>query len=289
MPVALTKSNSSSRLRALAATKGPEQRTQAWFDARMNAITCSDIAAVLGMNKYCSREDVMKKKLGFAKFTGNAACTHGTLNEDKAIEHYESITNDLVADVDFGLRKHKKFPFIAGSPDGITLSMRLLEIKCPYYARYKKITSPKEMPAHYVPQVLVLMEIFDLSEARFVQFWPGNLVRDPKMNIVVVKRSATWFHAQVPKLREFVDEMISRREQMRVDNIVPVPIITGDGAHGDPRSFANAPRDSEFEELLIPQEKKKAILDECLVPNISCFRTGKKRCFSELDIETESE
>ena len=138
MPTALTLENSSAKLRKLAETKGPEQRTQAWYDARMKCLTCSDIAAVLGMNQYSSREDVMKKKLGFVKFTGNKACTHGQIHEDIAIDHYEAITNNVVADVDFGLRIHPKYRFIAGSPDGITLGMKLIEVKCPFYRKFKK-------------------------------------------------------------------------------------------------------------------------------------------------------
>ena len=59
------------------------------------------------------------------------------------------------------------------------------------------------------------------------------------MNIINFKRNSVWFHAQLPKMKAFVDEMLQRREQMRIDNIVPVPIITGE----DTTAFKDMPDD----------------------------------------------
>ena len=241
MPIALP-SDAPAHLRKLVEQKGPEQKTKAWLRARRDILTCSDIAAVLGINPYSTRDDVMRKKLGIGKpFTGNEATRYGSKLEDEAITRFEHHNNKKVIDVDFGLQIHPRYRFLGGSPDGITLDLSLLEIKCPYRRRIK----PGEMPAYYKPQVLVLMEIFNLQQAYYMEYRPGNLIRDETCNTIVIKRSPVWFAAQLPKMRAFVEELRVRRETMKSGGTLPpglTPVKTDSSS------------DSELPELTIEQK-----------------------------------
>lgn len=112
-----------------------EQGTQAWLEERRRLITCSDVAAALNMNPYCSRMRLMRRKLGKEiRFQGNSATTWGTNLEPVAIRKYEDVTNQIV--VPFGLRKHPEYSaYIGGSPDGLCLygsgNGKIIEVKCP--------------------------------------------------------------------------------------------------------------------------------------------------------------
>ena len=197
-----------SQLKSLVAQKGAKQKSRAWLDARRNILTCSDIAAVLGDNPYSTRQDVMNKKLGIGPpFKGNIFTRWGNEHEDEAIERFEQITGKSCVDVDFGLRVHPALKFIGGSPDGITTDLCLIEIKCPYR---RKIIAGK-MPLYYKAQVLVLMEVFNLRKAFYMEYRPGNLIRDEVVNIIEIERSPVWFAAQLPKMRAFVEELTAQR------------------------------------------------------------------------------
>lgn len=222
MPVPLPK-NAPPHLRALYDNCGPEQKTDAWLRARRNILTCSDIAAVIGINPYSTRDDVMRKKLGIGKpFRGNEATRYGSKYEDEAIERWEQKSGRHVVDCDFGLQIHPKYPFLGGSPDGITVDLCLIEIKCPYRRRIK----PGEMPAYYRPQCYVLMEIFNLRKCYYTEYRPGNWSCDQILNTIEIKRNPVWFAAQLPKMRAFVQELTERRNATGPERYIGLDVPT---------------------------------------------------------------
>ena len=112
-------------------------------------ITCSDIASVVGLNPYTSRNQVFKKKTGQSKpFRGNIATRRGTALEPVALAAYESKMKTKVWPHDLGLMQHREYATIGGSPDGVTLGGTLVEIKCPLTRRI----IPGTIPEYYVPQ-----------------------------------------------------------------------------------------------------------------------------------------
>jgi len=189
---------------------GPEQRSVAWFAARINRITCSDIAAVIGLNPYSDSERVLRKKLKIESFSGNVATKHGQDNEDNAIACYERVYKKKVIDFDFGLQCHPVHDRIAGSPDGITDDCILIEIKCPLRRKIK----PGIMPLYYVPQVLFLLEIFDLKLAHYVEYVPPSRTRCEEIQVIEIRRAPAWVGKQVPKLLQFVERL---RQLRKVD------------------------------------------------------------------------
>jgi putative phage-type endonuclease len=169
-----------------------EQRSKEWLDLRGKMLTASDIATVLGINPYETPEDVMYKKCGFNRFTGNENTIHGNKYEPIARDAYCAKTGEVVHEI--GLVPHPDYPWLGGSPDGITESGKLIEIKCP---PKRKIDC--KIPKYYVPQVQILMEILNLEECDFIDYKHEPL----QMVIVNVKRDRQWFKESLPILEDF--------------------------------------------------------------------------------------
>lgn len=186
-----------------------EQRSPEWFQQRNNAITASDIPTVLGENSYKTSLSLLIDKCAAnpKPFVGNSATKWGTYYEDTAIEKYSQIKGKEV--LSFGLLIHPEYPWLGGSPDGITTDGILLEVKCPL----KRKIVMGEVPHHYLSQVLLNLEICDLEVANFIEFIPGNADDDYIINIVEVKRDREWFARELPKMKAFWDNVLAAREQ----------------------------------------------------------------------------
>ena len=141
-----------------------EQRTPEWYQQRENAITASDIPTVLGENSYKTPWNLLVDKCNAnpKPFVGNSATQWGNHYEDIAIDKYSERYNKKV--LSFGLLLHKDYPWLGGSPDGITTDGILLEVKCPI----KRKIVMGEVPHHYLSQVLLNLEICNLELAHFI-------------------------------------------------------------------------------------------------------------------------
>lgn len=186
-----------------------EQRSAEWYENRNKRLTASDVASALGQNKYSPREELLFKKCGISKpFEGNIATRHGQKYEDEAISEYEKLTGEKVHQ--FGLINHPNIDCLAGSPDGITSSGIVIEVKCPLN---RKII-PGEIPSYYIPQVQVVMECTNLEMCHFIQYKPPRFEGDPNrvLDIKSIPRDKSWFSKYFPVMREFWDEVLHYRE-----------------------------------------------------------------------------
>lgn len=199
------------------------QHTKLWFTTRTRLITCSDIASVIGENPYSSRNKVFNKKTGQSRpFRGNSATRRGTELEPIAICAYQAKFGKTVWPEDIGLCLHPTEHLIGGSPDGITMDGILLEIKCPLS---RKII-PGYIPFHYIAQVQVLLEIFDLETAHFVQFRPESLYAREICDLTVVKRDRGYFARVLPILQKFMRDITEFYEQKQLP--IGTPMIDWD-------------------------------------------------------------
>jgi len=145
------------RIRALTALSGPQQflqihpkvyellcadqitqRTQAWDTQRRFMLTASDVASAIGLNPYCSRQQLLQRKLvggpnNMSSF-GRAAVAHGEKYEDEACREYFRRYPENGLMFQFGLITHPMYPYLGGSPDRITSTGILLEIKVRIYS-----------------------------------------------------------------------------------------------------------------------------------------------------------
>lgn len=124
------------RVRRLFEIPQPAQRSEEWLKMRVTVLTASDAAAALNIPPYESykgspRAELLKKKaqqiIGITTFTGNVFTEWGQKYEDVARDIYIERYNDPV--LEFGLLPHPEYPFLAGSPDGVSLHPRAVEIK----------------------------------------------------------------------------------------------------------------------------------------------------------------
>lgn len=171
-------------------------------------MTASAVASALGLNPYEKPEDLILTKCGFGEFTGNAATEHGNKYEDEARILYEELYGEVVHEV--GLLPHASIDYLSGSPDGVTESGRLVEIKCPL----RRNIGDGGVPGHYMPQLQLLMEILDLEVCDFIQYKPESITwPDPyEFTVVTVERERDWFQENLPIMRNFWDRVLWHRE-----------------------------------------------------------------------------
>ena len=193
------------------------QRSEEWLKLRGKMLTASDLATAIGLNPYEKPKDLILKKCGKKKFDGNRATEHGNKYEDEARDIYCTQYGEVSHEI--GLHPHPVYDWLGGSPDGITESGKLIEIKCPLS---RKITP--EVPIYYMPQLQLLMEILNLEEAVFIQYkpaeiaWPGP----EEFQLTEVKRDRQWFKDQLPIMKEFWDRVLWHREH-GCDELLPKP------------------------------------------------------------------
>jgi putative phage-type endonuclease len=216
-------------VKALIEREYAAQKSEEWLALRGNMLTASDAATAIGKNKYQTPFDLLLKKCGKGeKFTGNEATRHGEKYEDEARILYEERHGEVVHEI--GLVPHPKHNWLGGSPDGVSESGKLIEIKCPMS---RKILP--EVPEHYMPQLQLCMEILDLEEADFIQYKPAefNWPRPEEFVVVNVKRDREWWKTYLPVMREFWDKVLYHREH-GIEEPEPKPKRTRKKKHEDP-------------------------------------------------------
>jgi len=156
-----------------------EQRTDAWFEARLGKVTASKVADVIAKTKSgysTSRENYMTQLI-CERLTGkkqesfsNAAMDWGTETEPLARAAYEAFKDVLVDEV--GIIDHPFLPMCAASPDGLVSDDGMVEIKCPNTATHFDTLLAGKMPTKYMPQVQWQMACANRLWNDFVSFDP---------------------------------------------------------------------------------------------------------------------
>lgn len=151
----------------------PEQRTKAWYDLRHNMFTASsDIGVITGdsydhkktKDKQYLIDKLLLKKNGcdLEGFKGNDLTRYGNKYEEVVSRIYQDKVKTPVWE--FGLIQHQTVKCVGASPDGITPTGRMLEIKCPQMRKINGI-----VPQYYWSQMQVQLEVCDLEECDFVE------------------------------------------------------------------------------------------------------------------------
>lgn len=165
-PTSLTK-----RLQRLDDAPNPEQRTQAWYDSRYNLLTASNLWKALGTEAQ-KNSLIYEKCRPYTQFVEECS-RHGNLSADNAMswgQKYEPVSLQLyehrnqVHVKQYGCILHREHAFLGASPDGISVSGKMLEIK---NIVNREITGvPLD---HYWIQMQIQMEVCDLDECDFVE------------------------------------------------------------------------------------------------------------------------
>ena len=191
--------------------------TKEWYSIRKNYLTASDMAAVLGISPFSTSTDVYRKKKGTIVFSGNKYTRHGQKYEREASVVYSKATGLDLVEEDIGFLVHEHHTRYGATPDFITKSGILVEIKCPY-----KRSISHRVPKYYMPQVQFQLEVCGLNTAHFVQYYPpGHKDVNGTMEITVIERDPLWWMKSVHVFDEFMDKLEG------VCNIVPRDHING--------------------------------------------------------------
>lgn len=143
-------------------------------------------------------------------FVKSDAINYGIINENIAISNYEERT--VRNCIKSGLRIHKDYQFIAGSPDGLVSTDGLIEVKCPHLCnnlhpndacsrgliKYCDKRTGYLLKSHiYYYQVQVLLEITDRDWCDFV------ILTFKGIKIERIHRDYMFWVKMFPKLKKY--------------------------------------------------------------------------------------
>ena len=169
-------------------------------------ITASEVGAVVGTNPYMKEDKLLRMKLGLEKFNGNAATAWGNTHEDAVRDWFCEKYGEKCHET--GCVRHESIPFLGASPDGILESGAVLEIKCPMYR------TPEEglIPAYYVSQMQLQMEVCNLDKCYFVEWKPcREMFGEDVYMVQIVNRDRKWVDDNIDKLTKFWHRLQSYR------------------------------------------------------------------------------
>lgn len=154
------------QLATLLLNPGIEQRSTAWFEARTELTTASDAFAAIGGRNGATKAFLVKKA-GDPKeqspFPVNIpSLKWGTMFEPVAMAVYTKRMGVVV--YEFGLLRHPEISHIGASPDGISETGVMLEIKCPYSRVIDGTVSPT-----YMAQIQCQLDVCCLDDCDFLQ------------------------------------------------------------------------------------------------------------------------
>lgn len=181
--------------------RNDEQRTDEWFAARRGKVTASTVGAILGLNPFKSRDDVMRDLvrdyLGAEKeFFGNIATRWGEKHEATALDEIEKELGAEVRSATFVAYKG----WLGASPDGY-FKDSIVEVKCPFSKKMFSIDDDDRK--YYWAQVQIQMYCTGLDSAVFACWTPDEL------SIEWVEYDNEWCLENVPKLQAFHDEFLT--------------------------------------------------------------------------------
>jgi putative phage-type endonuclease len=207
----------------------PEQKTKKWYEMRKLMLTASEISSCLDCNIHTSSYELLLKKLEpVNEMTTGDAINWGVKFEPIALQFYEFIKKEKVHSL--GLVQHTEYKWIGASPDGILMSGKLLEIKCPY-----KRTINDNIPIYYWIQVQIQLEVCNLEECdylecKFHQYnnkkdYDDDVYTDTNLkgihvyenkdiywkiltySIKTIKRDRLWFSQNLEQMKDFHDKL----------------------------------------------------------------------------------
>jgi putative phage-type endonuclease len=156
-----------------------EQRTDAWYQARLAKVTASRVADVIAKTKsgYSASRDNYMADLIVERLTNqkassfsNAAMEWGTATEPAARAAYSAATGELVEEV--GFIDHPRIANSGASPDGLVGDEGLCEFKCPATATHLDTLLAGAVPSKYIAQMQWQMACTDRKFCDFASYDP---------------------------------------------------------------------------------------------------------------------
>ncbi|XP_060596457.1 uncharacterized protein LOC132750479 [Ruditapes philippinarum] len=198
---------------SLEKAKGIELRTlgqtknKLWHEHRSMRITSSHFGRICKATERTDLNKLADELLNPKPFHAKAT-DHGIKYETEAVRKYEEKLKCKVNQS--GLFVSHDFPYLGASPDGITSSGVLLEVKCPYKARGMEITNKTVPYMKKRDNVLLLNEYHNYyyqvqgqlfcTSAQFCDFFVYSIA-DSK--VLRIQRDDKFISSMVAKLQAF--------------------------------------------------------------------------------------
>ena len=191
-----------------------EQRSPAWFAARLGCITASracDIVASIKSGEAAARRDY-RTQLVVERLTGQLQedgyispdMQRGTDLEPQAFAAYEMQTGQMASSV--GFLRHDTL-MAGASPDGVIGDFDgLIELKCPKSATHLKYLRGGGVPSDYLPQLTHQLWISGAQYVDFVSYDP-RFPLSMQLFIVRLLRAHAPIDDYAKKALAFLDEV----------------------------------------------------------------------------------
>jgi putative phage-type endonuclease len=205
-----------------------EQRSDAWFQARLGKVTASRVADVIAKTKsgYSASRDNYMAQLICERLTGqqgesftNAAMTWGTETEPLARSAFEAYADVMVEEV--GFVPHPSIEMSGASPDGLVGLFGMLEIKCPNTATHIDTLLTQTVPGKYITQMQWQMRCCERQWCEFVSFDP-RLPQDLQLFVKRVEFDPEYVSMLEKEVIQFLaelDDKVNKLTNLKVKNV----------------------------------------------------------------------
>ena len=209
-------------------TEQIEQRSDAWFEARLGRVTASRVADVIAKTKsgYSASRDNYMAQLICERLTGqqgesftNAAMTWGTETEPLARSAFEAYADVMVEEV--GFVPHPSIEMSGASPDGLVGLFGMLEIKCPNTATHIDTLLTQTVPGKYITQMQWQMACCERQWCEFVSFDP-RLPQDLQLFVKRVEFDPEYVAMLEKEVIQFLaelDDKVNKLTNLKVKNV----------------------------------------------------------------------
>jgi len=209
-------------------TEQIEQRSDAWFTARLGKVTASRVADVIAKTKsgYSASRDNYMAQLVCERLTGqqgesftNAAMAWGTETEPLARSAYEAYADVMVEEV--GFVPHPTIEMSGASPDGLVGLFGMLEIKCPNTATHIDTLLTQVVPSKYITQMQWQMRCCERQWCEFVSFDP-RLPQDLQLFVKRVEFDPEYVAMLEKEVIQFLaelDDKVNKLTNLKVKNV----------------------------------------------------------------------
>ena len=209
-------------------TEQIEQRSDAWFSARLGKVTASRVADVIAKTKsgYSASRDNYMAQLICERLTGqqgesftNAAMTWGTETEPLARSAFEAYADVMVEEV--GFVPHPLIEMSGASPDGLVGLFGMLEIKCPNTATHIDTLLSQTVPGKYITQMQWQMRWCERQWCEFVSFDP-RLPQDLQLFVKRVEFDPEYVAMLEKEVIQFLaelDDKVNKLTNLKVKNV----------------------------------------------------------------------
>jgi len=142
-----------------------EQRSKEWFLLRETRLTASDLAQAMNKGKFGNRSDLLMKKAfpSSKPLDMVPPLKWGVMFEEMGMRCYQQVKNNVKIH-EFGLILHDTIDCFGASPDGITETCIMVEMKCPYSRKFNG-----EIPEQYIIQIQGQLATCKLKECDYVE------------------------------------------------------------------------------------------------------------------------